>query len=211
MFAINYLSELFFGAESTENECGKLNMCVIGDNVENKKKFIDSFNDNNNEKFGTIGTDFVVKKKQIGNDMYEVAFWDFAGYQPSNLSLLDSTIKNMTGFFVMIDETNPESENNAKIWKNKIDQHIAQKENKPSILMVYNNNSLNQDQIDALDVKYEQFCKENAFAAWVIISKNSFFCKRNDPNKWDVTSGTKINPDSYLCVVHEMMLQMCKT
>jgi Ras-related protein Rab-32 len=155
----------------------KHKIIVVGANGTGKKSFIYRFGDN--EYFHSysntnIGVDFVTETKRIGNDIYKLQFWDLAGNEKFSQTH-KSYYNDTTAILVMVDATNPDSLDTAKLWKQNIDQNFTAlkfvAETDPIILLVSKIDLLDEDTRSNLN--YKDFCETNGFSTWIPMSNKT--------------------------------------
>lgn len=155
----------------------KHKIIIVGAHGTGKKSFIYRFGDNeyfHSYSNTTLGINFVTETKKIGNDIYKLQFWDLAGREKisqTNKSYYDSA----TAILVMIDATNPDSLDTAKLWKEDIDQNFIMpkfiSETNPVILVVSKIDLLDEDTRSSLN--YKDFCETNGFSTWIAMSNKT--------------------------------------
>jgi len=159
-------------------------ICVLGDIKTGKTSFVkrvvhDIFSIHYR---ATIGVDFFLKVKRIGNDSFRLQLWDLSG-SIIHENKTEKYYRESVGAFILIDHASPKTIESAKEWKRDIDskviwpysseinpvgESVARIFFSPVILLVNKIDLLDDEIRSAID--YDNFCKEYGFHSWIAIS-----------------------------------------
>ena len=149
----------------------KLKLLVIGDLDAGKtsilRRYVYKQWDDTTE--STIGMDIATKYVKVQEIKWSIQFWDIAG-QERFIGLTRTYYKNALAAIVVFDITQRISLQNAKRWKQDVDDKVflPNGDNIPAILLankwdlIEDNPSLRK----ADDQELAEFCKENGFLGW---------------------------------------------
>ena len=130
----------------------------------------------------TLGVDFALKKVLVKQTNVKVQLWDVAG-QERFIGLSHAYYKDAAAAIVVFDILNSKSLENAKKWKQDLDDNVFLEngDNVPTVLFANKSDLIKEDQtrnrgktnnFENLSIYqgFDKFCKENYFDAWYMTS-----------------------------------------
>ena len=147
----------------------KIKIIVAGESGVGKSSLITRYTENKFDDYfiATIGIDFFIKQRILGNKSYKLHIWDLAG-QERFRSIVNTYYRNGEGILLMYDITNTKSFNMLENWLSHIRKYAP---TNAVILLI----GTKLDQNEQRTVTYEQaeiFAKNNDMVYVEISSKD---------------------------------------
>ena len=160
----------------SESKANVIKILVVGDHDTGKTQVIrryvyKKFDEHSVE--ATIGMDIASKLVRVDDMLLKVQLWDVAG-QDRFIGLAPTYYRHAVAAIVVFDITNPLSLENARKWKSDVDDKVFLRNGDNIPVLLFANNwhlvDANPNMQKVSDAQLDEFCHENNFIGWYVIS-----------------------------------------